>query len=42
MADMHQCHRCELRFVTRSELEDHLAVDHASADEPSSQDEDDR
>jgi hypothetical protein len=25
-----QCPRCELRFPTRSELEDHLAVDHRS------------
>jgi hypothetical protein len=26
--DVHQCPRCELRFVTRTELEDHLAQEH--------------
>jgi hypothetical protein len=25
---IHQCPRCELRFLTESELMDHLAVDH--------------
>jgi hypothetical protein len=24
----HQCPKCDLRFATRNELEDHLAVDH--------------
>jgi hypothetical protein len=25
---VHQCPYCELRFVTRNEVEDHVAVDH--------------
>lgn len=28
MTDVHQCPYCELRFVTRNELEDHVAADH--------------
>ena len=28
MLDVHQCHKCELRFASRTELEDHCAIDH--------------
>jgi hypothetical protein len=28
VSDVHHCPYCELRFVTRNELEDHIAVDH--------------
>jgi hypothetical protein len=28
VSDVHQCPYCELRFVTRNEVEDHVAVDH--------------
>ena len=28
VSDVHQCPYCELRFVTRNEVEDHIAVDH--------------
>ena len=37
MTDIHQCPRCELRFETRTELEDHLANEHPGGlddDEP--------
>jgi hypothetical protein len=29
--DVHQCPYCELRFVSRNELQDHVAVDHPRA-----------
>jgi hypothetical protein len=34
--DVHQCPRCELRFASRPELEDHLREEHPplDADEP--------
>jgi hypothetical protein len=28
VTDVHQCPYCELRFVSRNELEDHVALDH--------------
>jgi hypothetical protein len=28
VSDVHHCPYCELRFVSRNELEDHVAVDH--------------
>jgi hypothetical protein len=28
VTDVHQCPYCELRFVSRTELEDHVALDH--------------
>ena len=28
MSDVHQCPRCELRFTSRNELDDHMAVEH--------------
>ena len=28
---VHQCPYCELRFATRNEVEDHIAVDHPRA-----------
>jgi len=28
VSDVHQCPYCELRFLTRNEVEDHIAVDH--------------
>ena len=28
--DVHQCPRCELRFLSRNELEDHLRDEHPS------------
>ena len=28
VVDVYQCPECELRFVTPSELEQHIAVDH--------------
>jgi hypothetical protein len=28
VSDVHQCPYCELRFVSRNELNDHVAVDH--------------
>ena len=34
MADVHQCPRCELRFQTKNELQDHFDREHASFDDP--------
>lgn len=34
MADVHQCPRCELRFQTKNELQDHFDGEHASFDDP--------
>lgn len=31
--DIHQCPRCELRFISRSELEDHLSEAHLTQEE---------
>jgi hypothetical protein len=31
--EVHQCPYCELRFQTRTELEDHIAVEHAGQDD---------
>jgi hypothetical protein len=31
MADIHQCPRCELRFLSRNELRAHLAEAHPGA-----------
>jgi hypothetical protein len=28
VADVHQCPYCELRFPSRNELEDHVALEH--------------
>ena len=28
MSDVHHCPYCELRFATRNEVEDHVAVEH--------------
>lgn len=36
--DVLQCPFCQLRFTTRSELEQHKAFDHPGAEEPSEQD----
>jgi hypothetical protein len=32
MRDIFRCPKCELRFKTKSELEQHRALDHPSAD----------
>lgn len=31
MTDVHQCPYCELRFVSRNELEDHASLEHPRA-----------
>jgi hypothetical protein len=31
--DVHQCPRCELRFLSRPELEDHMREEHPSEEE---------
>jgi hypothetical protein len=31
VSDVHHCPYCELRFVSRNELQDHMAVDHPRA-----------
>lgn len=31
VTDVHQCPYCELRFVSRNELEDHVALEHPRA-----------
>jgi hypothetical protein len=31
VTDVRQCPYCELRFVTRNELEDHIAIEHPRA-----------
>lgn len=28
MTDVHQCPYCELRFVSRNEVEDHVSLEH--------------
>ena len=28
VTDVHQCPYCELRFVSRNEVEDHIALEH--------------
>lgn len=33
MTDVHQCPYCELRFLARTELEDHIALDHPGQDD---------
>jgi hypothetical protein len=33
VSDVHQCPYCELRFVARTELEDHIALDHPGQDD---------
>jgi len=33
MTDVHQCPRCELRFLSRNELEDHMAQEHPGPDD---------
>ncbi len=30
---MHQCPYCELRFVSRNEVEDHVALEHRHGDD---------
>ncbi|HEX6418313.1 MAG TPA: hypothetical protein VFZ77_07445 [Acidimicrobiales bacterium] len=45
MTDVRQCPYCELRFTTRNELEDHIALEHprevdddtATGDDPRAQ-----
>jgi hypothetical protein len=39
VSDVHQCPYCELRFVSRNEVEDHVAVDHPQ-DHPAAVDDD--
>lgn len=34
MVDVHQCPRCELRFVTKNELTDHFDREHATFEDP--------
>lgn len=34
MADVHQCPRCELRFVSKNELQDHFDREHSPFDDP--------
>ena len=34
MSDVHQCHRCELRFRTKNELHDHFDHEHATFEDP--------
>ncbi len=34
MADVHQCPRCELRFVSKNELTDHYDREHAAFEDP--------
>ena len=34
MSDVHQCHRCELRFRSRNELHDHFDQEHATFEDP--------
>jgi len=31
--DVHQCPYCELRFVSRNEVEDHVALEHRHGDD---------
>lgn len=31
VTDVHQCPYCELRFTSRNELDDHIALDHPRA-----------
>jgi len=31
VTDVHQCPHCELRFVSRNELSDHMALEHPRA-----------
>ncbi len=33
MDEVLQCPKCELRFISRSELDQHLALDHPEEDE---------
>jgi hypothetical protein len=33
VTDVHQCPYCELRFVSRSEMQDHIALEHPAADD---------
>jgi hypothetical protein len=43
VTDVHQCPYCELRFVSRNEVEDHVAGDHPRAvDDDTAPDDDDR
>ncbi|MDD9369275.1 MAG: hypothetical protein PV358_04110 [Acidimicrobiales bacterium] len=44
MTDVHHCPYCELRFVTRNEVEDHVARDHPRNvdDDTMTSDDDDR
>jgi 4a-hydroxytetrahydrobiopterin dehydratase len=34
MTDVHQCPRCELRFVSKNELHDHFDREHSPFDDP--------
>ena len=34
MTDVHQCPRCELRFVSKNELRDHFDREHSPFDDP--------
>ncbi|HEX8804373.1 MAG TPA: hypothetical protein VF743_09270 [Acidimicrobiales bacterium] len=33
MTDVHHCPFCELRFVSRAELEGHIAIEHPGPDD---------
>jgi hypothetical protein len=33
MSDIHQCPACELRFLSRTELDDHMRKEHPAADD---------
>ncbi|MGH9209601.1 MAG: hypothetical protein ACRD2C_02865 [Acidimicrobiales bacterium] len=33
MTDVHQCPFCELRFISRNELQDHISEAHPRADD---------
>ncbi len=40
--DVHQCPRCELRFISRPELEEHLREAHQVSTEPATTNDPDR
>jgi hypothetical protein len=33
VTDVHQCPYCELRFLSRSEMQDHIALEHPADDD---------
>ncbi len=42
VTDVHQCPHCELRFVSRNELSDHMALEHPRAVDDDTADLDDQ